>query len=198
MKERPTPEAARAALHTMMKERAFEEREVTLSSGLKSNFYFDSKQVTLDAVGHVYVGRLIHDAVVAYEERSGHTIGAVGGLTLGADPIASAASMTSALLDDPRPAFIVRKEAKGHGTGRYIEGMKHVADGIEVAILEDVVTTGASSLKAVERVREAGYVVRLVIGLVDRLEGGRANLEAADVELVTLFDRSDFLQTTTV
>lgn len=196
MKELPTIEAARAALFDMMKHRAYEEREVTLASGRKSNFYFDSKQVTLDAVGHVYVGRLVFDAVKAYEERSGRTIAAVGGLTLGADPIASAASMMSALLDDPVPAFIVRKEAKGHGTGRYIEGMKHVADGAEVAILEDVVTTGGSSLKAVERVREAGYVVRLVVGLVDRLEGGRENLEAADVELVTLFDRDDFLQTT--
>lgn len=192
----PTTDEAYAALFEMMRTRAFEEREVTLSSGMKSNFYFDSKQVTLDANGHVYVGRLVFDAVQRFEESTGRKIGAVGGLTLGADPIASAASMTSALLGAPVPAFLVRKEAKGHGTGRYIEGMKHAKPGIEVVVLEDVVTTGASSLKAVERVREAGYRVELVIGLVDRLEGGRENLEASGVQLVTLFDRRNFLPDT--
>lgn len=191
--ELPNVETARAKLLEMMAERAFERREVTLASGRKSNFYFDSKQVTLDAVGHVYVGRLVHDAVAQFESRTSTTIAGVGGLTLGADPIASAASLVSALVDHPKPAFIVRKEAKGHGTQSFLEGMRNIPDGSPVAIVEDVVTTGGSSAKAIERVRAAGYQVPLVVALVDRLEGGRENLEAMDVELVTLFDRKDFM-----
>ena len=178
--ELPNVETARAKLLEMMAERAFERREVTLASGRKSNFYFDSKQVTLDAVAKV-------------EARTSTTLAGVGGLTLGADPIASAASLVSALVDDPKPAFIVRKEAKGHGTQSFLEGMRNIPDGSPVAIVEDVVTTGGSSAKAIERVRAAGYRVPLVVVLVDRLEGGRENLEAMDVELVTLFDRKDFM-----
>jgi orotate phosphoribosyltransferase len=183
----------RAELLSLLRIKSFAKREVTLASGRKSNFYIDCKQAALDAFGHVYVGRLLLAEIGRYEARTQRKIAAVGGLTLGADPIASAVSLTSALERRPIPALIVRKEPKGHGTGAYLEGAKNVVPGGEVAIVEDVVTTGGSSMKAVERVRDGGFTVHLVLGLVDRLEGGRENLEAAGLELVTLFDRRDFL-----
>jgi orotate phosphoribosyltransferase len=184
---------ARDDLLGLLRTKAFEERDVTLASGRKSRFYIDCKQVTLDAVGHVLVGRLLLDEILRYMQRTGRDVRGVGGLTLGADPIASAVSLTSALLDHPIPALIVRKEAKGHGTGAFLEGARNVGPGAEVAIVEDVVTTGGSAMKAVERVRDGGFRVGLVLGLVDRLEGGREAIEGAGLELVTLFDRRDFI-----
>jgi orotate phosphoribosyltransferase len=135
------------------------------------------------------VGKLLFEEIV----KTGRKISGVGGLTLGADPIASAVSMTSALAGYPIPAFIVRKEPKKHGTEQYLEGLGNIAAGSEVVVVEDVVTTGESARKAVERTRQAGLTVRLVLGLVDRLEGGREHLSASDIALVTLFDRRDFL-----
>lgn len=184
--------ASRNRLLDLLTELSFALREVTLVSGKKSDFYVDCKQTTLSAEGHVLVGRLVLACIDGYERREGRSIGGVGGLTLGADPIASAVSLTSALAGRPIPAFVVRKQAKGHGTGAWLEGARNLEDGAEVVIVEDVCTTGASALAAVERVREAGYVVRLVVCLVDRLEGGRPAVEAADVEMVALFDREDF------
>jgi orotate phosphoribosyltransferase len=185
--------AHRAALKALLTTRAFERRRVTLASGRLSNFYLDCKQVTLDAVGHVLVGRLLFAALAEHERQSGATIVGVGGLTLGADPIASAVSLISALEGAPVPAFIVRKEPKGHGTGAYLEGARNLVPGGEVVVVEDVVTTGDSALKAVRRVRDAGFRVGLVLGLVDRLEGGREAIEAEQLRLVTLFSRRDFL-----
>jgi orotate phosphoribosyltransferase len=185
--------ASRARLLALLTERSFEKREVTLASGKKSNFYVDCKQTTLDAEGHLLVGRLLFHEIQRRERETGVRYGGVGGLTLGADPMASAVSMTSALAGAPIPAFIVRKEPKGHGTGAYIEGMKNLTPGTRVAIVEDVVTTGGSAEKAILRAREAGFVVDLVLGLVDRLEGGRQALEQIDVRLITLFTRTDFM-----
>lgn len=184
---------ARSDLLELLRTKSFEKRAVTLSSGRKSNFYVDCKQVTLDAAGHVLVGRLLFEKILEHEQRSGVRVSGVGGLTLGADPIASAVSLTSALMDRPIPALLVRKEPKGHGTGAYLEGASNLEPGGEVVVVEDVVTTGASALRAVERVRDGGFSVRLVLGLVDRLEGGRSQVEAAGLTLVTLFDRRDFL-----
>lgn len=183
----------RAQLLDELTRRAFQKRPVVLASGRRSNFYVDCKRVTLDAVGHVLVGRLLFAAVEAHEAATGRPVAGSGGLTLGADPIASAVAMTSALLGRPRPAFIVRKAPKGHGTQVYLEGQENLPPGGEVVVLEDVVTTGGSALEAVRRVRDAGFRVELVLGLVDRLEGGREAIEAEGLRLVTLFDRRDFL-----
>lgn len=177
----------------MLRARAFERRRVVLSSGQESDFYIDCKQVTLHGFGHLHVGRCLLAALEAYEAKTGSAVGAVGGLTLGADPIASAVTMTAALAGRDLPAFIVRKEAKGHGTGAFLEGVKHIPTGTPVAIVEDVMTTGGSSAKAVARARDAGYPVPVVLGLVDRLEGARARLEGEDVEVVSLFTRHDFI-----
>jgi orotate phosphoribosyltransferase len=184
-------EASRARLFTVLSERSFEERDVVLASGRRSNFYIDCKQTTLTAEGHLLVGRLLFAELVRAELGAAPFVG-VGGLTLGADPMASAVSLTSALAGHPIPAFIVRKEAKGHGTGAWIEGIKGLTPGGRVAILEDVVTTGGSAEKAITRAREAGFVVDLVLALVDRQEGGREALEAQGVRLVSLFEKKDF------
>lgn len=183
----------RAALLELLRAKAFEKRPVVLASGRASNFYVDCKQVTLLSEGHVLVGKLLFDEIVAWEKKTTVKIAGVGGLTLGADPIASAVSMTSALEKHPIPAFIVRKEPKKHGTAQYLEGTGNIPKSSEVVVVEDVVTTGESAHKAVVRTREAGYTVNLVLGLVDRLEGGREYLTGQGLTLITLFDRRDFL-----
>lgn len=178
---------SRARLLELLRNRAFAEREVTLSSGLKSTFYIDCKQVTLDAEGALLCGELLSAEI----ERLAPQAVAVGGLTLGADPLATATSIASFRTGRPRAAFIVRKEPKGHGTGQWIEHPGLPA-GAPVVILEDVITTGASTLRAIERARLGGFEVLCAIGLVDRLEGGREAVEK-ETKLATLFTRKDFL-----
>ncbi len=185
--DRPPLAAQRARLLELLRTRAFAEREVTLSSGLKSNFYIDCKQVSLDAEGATLIGELFH---LVIEDVAPQAV-AVGGLTLGADPLATATSVLSFQAGKPRAAFIVRKEPKGHGTGQWVESTK-LPPNAPVVILEDVITTGASTLRAVERARLAGLVVVHALGLVDRLEGGREAV-TAEVPLTTLFTRRDFL-----
>jgi len=167
---------------------AYERRKVVLSSGRESDFYIDTKQATLTSEGHYLVGRLVLDEI------RGHFSGAqgVGGMTMGADPIASAVSLTSWLQASPLPAFYVRKEPKGHGTTQWIEGKKGLPSPAQVVVVEDVVTTGGATLKAIERCRLEGLQVLGVVALVDREEGGSAAIEAAGVELRSLFKRSDF------
>jgi len=180
----------RARLLELLRTRSFAEREVTLSSGLKSNFYVDCKQVSLDAEGASLIGELFHQLI---NEIAPQAV-AVGGLTLGADPLATATSIASFAAGQAgsvRSAFIVRKEPKGHGTGQWVESTK-LAEGAPVVILEDVITTGASTLRAIERSRLAGLKVLCAVGLVDRLEGGREAVEA-ETPLHTLFTRRDFL-----
>ncbi|MBK8013321.1 MAG: orotate phosphoribosyltransferase [Deltaproteobacteria bacterium] len=183
----------RTELLELLRTRSFARRAVTLSSGKTSNFYIDCKQVTLDARGHVLIGKLLFEALRAVESSDGVRFDGVGGLTLGADPLASAVSLTSSLEGHPLPAFIVRKEPKAHGTEVYLEGMGNIPSGGRLAVVEDVVTTGRSAMVAVERVRSAGYRAELVLALVDRLDGGREVIEAAGLKLVTLFDRRDFM-----
>ncbi|HLL21914.1 MAG TPA: orotate phosphoribosyltransferase [Kofleriaceae bacterium] len=177
----------RARLLELLRTRAFAEREVTLSSGLKSNFYIDCKQVSLHAEGASLIGELFHEAI---EQIAPDAI-AVGGLTLGADPLATATSIQSFRAGRPRSAFIVRKEPKGHGTNQWVESAGLHA-GSKVVILEDVVTTGKATLQAIERARLAGLVVVHAVALVDRLEGGREAV-TREAPLTTLFTRKDFL-----
>jgi orotate phosphoribosyltransferase len=179
-----------ARLLELLRTRAFAEREVTLSSGKKSNFYIDCKQVSLDAEGACLIGELFHGVI---EEVAPKAV-AVGGLTLGADPLATAASLVSFQRGHARSAFIVRKEPKGHGTNQWLEH-SGLAAGAEVVVVEDVVTTGAATIKAIQRATESGLVVVHALALVDRLEGGReaiAQLYPA-IPLTTLFTRNNFL-----
>jgi len=177
-----------ARLLELLRTLAFQEREVTLSSGLKSNFYIDCKQVSLDAEGAWLIGQVFHATI----DRIAPLAEGVGGLTLGADPLATATSIASYTAGTPRAAFIVRKEPKGHGTGQWIEASKRLRPGAPVVIVEDVVTTGASTLRAIERAREAGFEVVHALALVDRLEGGREAV-TAHAPLTSLFTRKDFL-----
>ncbi len=143
---------------------AYREGNFTLSSGQKSSYYINGKEVTLRAEGALAVGYLLLDKLPQDTQ-------AVAGLTLGADPIVTAVSIVSAWENRPIPALIIRKQAKGHGTKAYIEG-PNLEAGAKVVVLEDVVTTGKSAMLAVERLREAGYEVNQVISLVDRQQGG--------------------------
>jgi orotate phosphoribosyltransferase len=208
-------DADRARLLELLRTLSFERRKVVLASGKESDFYVDCKRTALTAEGHVLVGRLLLEKVRAIRP----LVRGVGGLTLGADPIASAIALTSFLdyerrraqgqPDEAAPeraggpggpyppgtidAFIVRKEPKGHGTGQWIEGRKTIPDGSRVVVIEDVVTTGGSALKAIERCRAEKLEPVACVALVDRLEGGREAIEAQGVPLDALFTRKDFI-----
>ncbi|MBL7686183.1 MAG: orotate phosphoribosyltransferase [Deltaproteobacteria bacterium] len=168
---------------------SYEKREVRLASGRVSDFYFDGKQTTLNAEGSLYVGKCFFDLF----KKSGRRIQAVGGPTLGADPIVTAISVVSALYQDPIPAFIVRKEPKKHGTAAWIEGMKNLKSGMQVALVEDVVTSGGSILKAAEKVEQAGFSISLIATIVDREEGGAEIIRAAGYRFASLFTKSELL-----
>lgn len=158
---------------------AYKEGDFVLSSGQRSSYYINGKQVTLHPQGALAVGRLLLSQLPIDTQ-------AVAGLTLGADPIVSAVSVVSAYENRPIPALIIRKEAKGHGTMAYIEGPS-LPPGAKVVVLEDVVTTGQSALKAVERLREAGYSVEQVISLVDRQQGGAELYQSAGLQFEATF-----------
>jgi len=156
-----------------------------LTSGRTSTYYIDAKMTTLDPSGASVVGRLILDLIKDYE------IDAIGGYTLGADPIVSVVSALSAGTERPIPAFIVRKEPKKHGERKMIEGP--FEKGWRVLVVDDVVTTGGSTLKACRAVEEEGGKIVLTMCIVDRLEGGRENMEKAGYEFISLVTRDDLL-----
>jgi orotate phosphoribosyltransferase len=193
-------ERDRARLLELLRTLSFERRKVILASGKESDFYVDCKRTALTAEGHALVGRLLLEKV----RRVRPLVRGVGGLTLGADPIASAIALTSFLEwersraqgqpdEATVDAFIVRKEPKGHGTGQWIEGRKTIPDGSRVVVIEDVVTTGGSALKAIERCRAEKLEPVACVALVDRLEGGREAIEAQGVPLDALYTRKDFI-----
>ena len=157
---------------------AYQEGDFLLSSGQRSTYYINGKQVTLTAEGALAIGRLLLSLLPPDTE-------AVAGLTLGADPLVTAVSVVSAYEGCPIPALIIRKQAKGHGTQAYIEGPK-LATGAKVVVLEDVVTTGKSAMKAVEQLRNAGYGATQVIALVDRQQGGAQFYQAQGIAFQTL------------
>ena len=170
----------------ILREKSYEKRNVILSSGRESDFYIDCKQATLDAEGALLTGRLFCGML----ERGGWPE-AVGGITLGADPIVTAISLTSALRGNPIPAFIIRKEPKKHGTAQWLEGTRNLSPGMQVAIVEDVVTTGASTLRAIERAQGFGLVVSRVLCIVDRNEGGADAVAEKGFRLESMFRREE-------
>jgi orotate phosphoribosyltransferase len=178
----------REKLKKIILELSYEKRLVTLASGRQSDFYFDGKQTTLHAEGGLLVGKLFYEAI---KDVAG--VQAVGGITLGADPIATATSIAAFLDGKPLHAFIIRKEPKGHGTGQWLEGRKNLPAGTKVVIVEDVVTTGGSSMKAVNRAKEEGLDVLGIVSLVDREEGGRENIEAEGYWLKAIFTKSQLV-----
>lgn len=162
---------------------AYREGDFLLTSGQKSSYYINGKQVTLHPWGCLAVGRVLLPLLPA-------GTAAVAGLTLGADPIVTAVSVVAAYGGQSLPALIIRKEAKGHGTRAYIEGLA-LPEGSPVTVLEDVVTTGQSALKAAERLKAAGYQVNGVISLVDRQQGGAELYQQAGLPFQAIFTISD-------
>ncbi|WP_414752001.1 orotate phosphoribosyltransferase [Anabaena sp. CCY 9910] len=165
---------------------AYKEGDFVLSSGQPSSYYINGKQVTLHPQGALAIGRILLSLLPSDTQ-------AVAGLTLGADPIVTAVSVVSAYENRPIPALIIRKEAKGHGTKAYIEG-PNLPEGAKVVVLEDVVTTGQSAMKAVDRLRAAGYVVDEVISLVDRQQGGAEFYQSVGLKFEAVFTIMDLQQ----
>lgn len=176
-------------LKKLLLEKSYRHGTFELTSGKTSDFYIDGKQTTLDAEGSFLCGRLLFDLITS----AGNDVAAVGGMTLGADPLVTAVSVISFIEKKPLPAFIVRKEVKGHGTASRIEGLKNLAPGCCVAIVEDVVTTGGTLLKVIDRVQAAGYKVGVVATIVDRQEGGSEALAERGFQLKSLFTRGELL-----
>jgi orotate phosphoribosyltransferase len=158
---------------------AYQEGDFVLSSGQPSSYYINGKQVTLHPQGALAIGKVLLSLLPSDTQ-------AVAGLTLGADPIVTAVSVVSAYENRPIPALIIRKEAKGHGTRAYIEGPL-LPESAKVVVLEDVVTTGKSAMKAVDRLRDAGYVVDEVISLVDRNQGGAEFYQSVGLKFTAVF-----------
>jgi orotate phosphoribosyltransferase len=170
-------------------EKAFkysEEPIFKLVSGRMSNYYFNCKAVTLHPEGMHLIGNLIYDMIKDSGARG------IGGLTLGADPIADAVAYTSYLKGNPVEAFVVRKSAKSHGTMQWIEG--NIQKGNSVVIVDDVITTGKSTIEAIEKAKEAGLNIAKVIALVDRQEGGRENIETLGFSVEAVVTREEVMK----
>ena len=172
-------------LARLLLERSYKEGDFTLTSGKKSDYYFDCKQTALHAEGSYLIGRLFVEALKDFDAKG------VGGMTLGADPLVSAVTVVSHLEGRPMPGFIIRKKSKGHGTNQYLEGLANFEAGDKVVLLEDVCTTGGTLVTAAERVRDAGLEIVGVLAVLDREEGGRQRLKEAGLDLQAIFTRQE-------
>ncbi len=167
----------------LLKRDAYKKGEFTLSSGQTSNHYVNCKPVTLSGRGLTLTSLLM----LAHVETD-----VVAGLTLGADPLVSGVALVSALDKRLINGLIVRKEAKGHGTQAWIEGPLP-KEGTKITVLEDVTTTGGSAIKAVEKLRDAGYVVNRVVTIIDRQDGARESMWETELELRSIFELDDLI-----
>jgi orotate phosphoribosyltransferase len=175
-------------LRDIIRQKSLRVGDFTLSSGKKSSYYLDCRMTTLDPRGALLIARLILDRIRSENIQAD----AIGGLTIGADPIVTAVAVVSGLEDKPLPAFIVRKETKGHGAQRVIEGYDG-RPGSRVIVVDDVCTSGSSILKAAEKAEEAGYKVAAAFCVVDREEGG-TELIAKRYAFYPLFTAKELLQ----
>ena len=176
-------------LLNIIRELSYEKRDVVLASGKKSDFYIDVKQTALNSKGSYLIGQLLSELINSEFPKAV----ACGGITMGADPLSSSASVVSASKGKTLHAFYIRKEPKAHGTGRWIEGTKNLPTGANVVILEDVVTTGGSTLKSCERAVEYGLNILGIVSMVDREEGGREAIEAAGYKFISVFTKTDIV-----
>jgi len=173
----------RQKLIALVRERALKFGDFTLASGQKSSYYLDGKQVNLFSHGLKLASEGLLDLL------DGVAFDAVGGMSIGADPIVGGMLVAAAERGRALCGFLVRKEAKGHGTNRFIEGP--VEPGMKVVVIDDVVTTGGSSLQAVDRIEEFGCKVVQVVGIIDRLQGGAANFAARGLPFRALLTIDD-------
>lgn len=175
-------------LARLLKAKSYREGDFTLTSGKKSGYYFDCRVTALSAEGSWLIGTLFNEMLADL------AIQGVGGMTLGADPLVSSVTVISQELGRPLCGLLVRKEAKKHGTAQFVEGLGNFAPGDQVAMLEDVVTTGGSLLKACERVAACGLKIAAVCAILDREEGGREALACAGYSLLALYTRRELLE----
>lgn len=178
-------EELKRKLIEMIREKSYQKKEITLSSGLKSNFYIDMKQTMLHAQGNYLICHMM------LKKLEGIDISGVGGMSIGADPLSTGVSMLSLSQKKPLHAIYIRKEPKKHGTNEWVEGLNNFSKGEKVFILEDVVTTGGSSLKAIERAELAGFKVLGVLTCVDRQEGGREKIEEKGYKFISLVTKNE-------
>ena len=177
-------------LAAILQERSVRTGHFVLASGRESDLYVDVKQPALHPAG----ARLLGQALLAAVRAQAPEATAVAGVALGGVPLCTAVAMASDVDGGPAlPALVVRKAAKEHGTSAAVEGARNVADGAAVVLLEDTVTTGGSSIRALDRLREGGYRPLAIIGVVDRQEGGREAIEGAGVPFHALFSRADLV-----
>jgi orotate phosphoribosyltransferase len=174
-------------LARLLVEKSYREGDFLLASGRRSDYYFDCRVTALHAEGSWLIGTLFNNLLKDLDIRG------VGGMTLGADPLVAATTVISHEQGRPLDGLLVRKEAKGHGTAQFVEGLGNFRAGDRVAMLEDVVTTGGSLLKACERVRGAGLSIAAVCAILDREEGGREKLREAGYDLHALFTRAELV-----
>ena len=184
----------RAELLALLRKKSVFHGDFTLASGAKSTFYIDCRLTTLDPIGALLVGELMHELIRAEAGHRGVRIDAVGGLTMGADPVALATAMASVSAGggDPVQCFTVRKTPKAHGQTKLIEG--NFKSGDTVVVIEDVVTRGESAISAIKAVVNDGGKVAFVAVLVDRQEGGRDKIQAMGYPVVGLFTQQDILK----
>lgn len=176
----------KSRLKDILKEKSILRGDFTLASGKKSTYYIDGRLTTLDAEGVNLIGKLVLEEI-----KKDPSIVAVGGPTMGADPIVGSVLALSQEADSPLQGFLVRKEEKGHGTGKMVEG--NLKSGDTVAMVEDVVTTGGSVIKAINAVREAGGEVKVLFVIVDREEGAKLKFEEMGVQFFSIFKISELL-----
>ncbi len=188
-----TPDESRSRLLELLQTRSLFRGSFTLASGTKSDIYFDCKLTTLDPEGAWLVGQLMHGLIRGQEKAGNERVDGVGGLTMGADPIALAVGMYSHSVGD-QPAlqvFSVRKTAKVHGQAKMVEG--NFQSGQSVVVIDDVVTRGESTIAAIKAVENEGGRVAFVAVLLDRQEGGRQKIEALGHQVIALFTRAELL-----
>jgi orotate phosphoribosyltransferase len=173
------------ALIDLVRHKALKFGQFTLASGKKATYYLDGKQVTLDSVG----ARLVAEGLLDLLAQSAMPA-AVGGMSIGADPITAAVITMSGVRGTPLVGFMVRKEPKGHGTNQYVEGP--VKPGDTAVIVEDVVTTGGSSLQAIERAETFGLKILGVLAIIDRMEGGAEAFTQRGYKFASLLSIRDF------
>ncbi len=185
--------ATATALKKILLDKSVRTGSFTLASGKQSDLYIDCRVTALDPVGANLIGDMGWHAVRSYIHSHKLAIHAIGGMTMGADPISLAVGMTSAKQhpDEALQVFTVRKEPKGHGAGKQIEGNFKAGD--TVVVVDDVITTGGSTLKAVDAIEREGGKVAFCLVLVDREEGGKAAIEARGIPVIALFTRSTLL-----
>jgi len=182
-----------AQLKSLLLEKSVRTGEFTLASGKTSDLYIDCRVTAMDSVGAGLVGSVGWAAVREKIQAEGLEIDCIGGMTMGADPISLAVGMASAQQnpDEMIQVFTVRKEPKGHGRGKRIEG--NFKEGDTVVVVDDVITTGGSTLKAIDAIEAEGGKVSFALVLVDREEGGRQAIEERGIPVVTLYSRSTLL-----